>query len=207
MKLILIGPPGSGKGTQAELLKEKYKIPHISVGNILLDNIKKGTKLGKLAKPYYDKGKLVPLYIVSGLIKKRIKEKDCKNGFILDGYPRTIEQVKLFEKSNDIDKIILVTLPRKKVYDRISKRYMCKCGANYHLTNNPPKIKGICDKCGGKLFRREDDTIPVIKKRLDIYTKQTEPLIKYYIKKGKLIKINGDQEIKKVFKNVIKILS
>ncbi|MBL7147979.1 MAG: nucleoside monophosphate kinase [Nanoarchaeota archaeon] len=205
MKLILIGPQGSGKGTQADLISNKYKIPHISAGNILLDNIKLNTKLGKLAKPYYNKGKLVPIGIVSDLIKNRIKKKDCDKGFILDGYPRTLEQANLLEKITKIDKVLVLTLPREKVYERISKRYMCECGANYHVIYKPSKIKGVCDKCGGKLFRREDDTIPVIKKRLDIYEKETKPLIEHY--GDKVIKINGDQPIPKVFEDMVGVLS
>jgi len=204
MRLILIGPQGSGKGTQADLISDKYKIPHIPVGNILLDNIKMNTDLGKLAKPYYDKGKLVPIEVVSDLIKQRIKKKDCIKGFILDGYPRTIEQANLLEQFTEIDIIILIELPKEKVYERISKRYMCKCGANYHLVYKPSKVKGVCDKCRGKLFRREDDTIPAIKKRLEIYNKETKPLIKYYGKK--VIRINGDQPIPKVFEDIKKVL-
>lgn len=205
MRLILIGPQGSGKGTQADLISEEYKIPHISAGNILLDNIKMNTDLGKLAKPYYDKGQLVPIGIVSDLIKERIKKKDCSKGFILDGYPRTIEQANLLKQFVEIDKVVVITLPREKVFERISKRYMCKCGANYHLVYKPSKVKDKCDKCGGKLFRREDDTIPAIKKRLDIYDKQTEPLIEYY--GDKVVKINGDQLIPKVFEDIKKVLN
>ena len=204
MRLILIGPQGSGKGTQAELISQKYKIPHISAGNILLDNIKLKTNLGKLAKPYYNQGKLVPIGIISDLIKQRIKKNDCNKGFILDGYPRNTEQANLLKGFTNMDNVILLTLPREKVYERISKRYMCNCGANYHLIYKPSKIKGVCDKCGGKLFRREDDTIPAIKKRLDIYDKETKPLIKYY--GDKVIKINGDQHILKVFEDVVKAL-
>ena len=205
MRLILIGPQGSGKGTQADLISEKYKLPHISAGNILLYNIRNNTKLGKLAKPYYDKGQLVPIGIVSDLIKSRIHKKDCSKGFILDGFPRSLEQANLLKQFVEIDKVIVITLPREKVYERISKRVMCKCGLNYHLIYNPPKVKGKCDKCGGKLFKREDDTIPAIKKRLNIYDNETKPLIEYY--KEKVVKINGDQLIPKVFEDIKKVLS
>ena len=204
MKIMLIGPQGSGKGTQSNLISQKYKLPHISAGNILLDNIRKGTDLGKLAKPYYDKGKLVPLGVVSDLIKQRIKKKDCSKCFILDGFPRTIEQAKLVNEFTEIDLVILIELPKEKVYERISKRYMCKCGANYHLIYKPSKVKGICDKCGSKLFKREDDTVPAIKKRLDIYYKETKPLIEYY--GNKVIGINGNQPIPKVFEDIVKVL-
>jgi len=205
MRLILIGPQGSGKGTQAELISKEYEIPHISAGNILLDNIKLNTDLGKLAKPYYDKGQLVPVGIVSDLIKQRLKKNDCSKGFILDGYPRTIEQANLLKQFVEIDKVILITLPREKVFERISKRFMCKCGLNYHLVYKPSKVKGICDGCGGKLFRREDDTIPAIRKRLHIYDKETKPLIKYY--GNKVVKINGYQLIPEVFEDIKKVLS
>ena len=205
MRLILIGPQGSGKGTQAELISKEYKIPHISAGNILLDNIKLNTDLGKLAKPYYDKGQLVPIGIVSDLIKQRLKKNDCSKGFILDGYPRSIEQATLLKQFVEIDKVILITLPREKVFERISKRFMCKCGLNYHLVYKPSKVKGICDGCGGKLFRREDDTIPAIRKRLHIYDKETKPLIKYY--EDKVVKINGYQLIPEVFEDIKKVLS
>lgn len=201
---MLIGPQGSGKGTQAELISKEYKIPHISAGNILLENIRKNTDLGKLAKPYYDKGVLVPIGIVSDLIKERVRKKDCFKGFILDGFPRTIEQARLVDEFASLDLVLVLTLPREKVYERISKRLMCECGLNYHLVYKPSKVKGICDKCGGKLFRREDDTVPAIKKRLDIYDKETKPLIEYY--SDKVVKINGDQPIVKVFEDIKKVL-
>jgi len=204
MRLMLIGPQGSGKGTQAELISKEYKIPHISAGNILLENIRKNTDLGKLAKPYYDKGVLVPIGIVSDLIKERVRKKDCFKGFILDGFPRTIEQARLVDEFASLDLVLVLTLPREKVYERISKRLMCECGLNYHLVYKPSKVKGICDKCGGKLFRREDDTVPAIKKRLDIYDKETKPLIEYY--SDKVVKINGDQPIVKVFEDIKKVL-
>jgi len=183
MKLIIFGPPGSGKGTYASRIAPQLGIAHISTGDIFRGAIKKKTPLGKIADRYISKGKLVPDRITNGILKERIREKDCKKGFILDGYPRTISQIKQLEKIAKIDAIINLNVPDWVVIKRLTARVTCrKCGTIYNTLTLKPKKKGICDKCGGELFQRDDDTPKVVKKRLNLFKKQIYPLIKYYRK-------------------------
>ncbi|MEK7167005.1 MAG: nucleoside monophosphate kinase [Patescibacteria group bacterium] len=206
MKIIFFGPQGSGKGTQAELLAQKLNIPTICPGSIYRQEIAKKTKLGKIAAEYLNKGKLAPSDLTNEIIKKRLKKIDCKNGFILDGYPRDLIQAQFLDKITKIDCVIEIVLLNKKCLQRLSGRQSCICGVVYHLKFNPPKKKGICDKCGKSLFIREDEKSDVIKKRLQIYYKKTKPLLKKYQNRGILIKINGDQSIQNIQKEIIKQL-
>ncbi len=201
LRIILIGPQGSGKGTQAEMLIKNFHIPQISTGNILRENMEKSTELGKLAKQYVNEGKLVPDEVVANIIKSRLKEKDTKNGFLLDGYPRNLVQANILSEITDIDAVIEINVSDKECIKRISGRRTCKCGAVYHVTYNPPQNPEICDKCGLKLFQREDDLEDSIKKRLKTYHSETKPLIKHY--GGKSININGEQAIERVYEQVI----
>ncbi|RMF06368.1 adenylate kinase [Candidatus Woesearchaeota archaeon] len=207
MKLILVGPPGSGKGTQADMISRHYKIPHISTGDILRENIKNETALGKLAKEYVESGRLVPDELIIRLMRKRLKAPDCRNGFLLDGFPRTVDQAKELEKLEKIDMVFSLEVSDDEVVRRISRRLICrKCGASYHLDFKPPKKEGICDKCGGELYQRDDDKEEVVKKRLEVYREQTEPLLRFYDEKHILHRINGEQPIEKVFKDIQEII-
>ena len=201
VKIILFGPQGSGKGTQAELIEKEFGIPPVSTGNILRDNINRGTELGKTAKDYIVKGHLVPDSIILGIIENRLKEKDTKNGFLLDGFPRNKVQAEGLAKITDVDAVIEIDVSDKESIKRISGRRTCKCGAVYHVFYNPPRILEICDKCGSKLFQREDDKEDAIRKRLEIYHSETKPVISFYGEKS--IKINGEQSIEKVFENIL----
>jgi adenylate kinase len=203
MKLIFIGPQGSGKGTQAEIISKKFSIAHISTGELLRNT--KG-KLKKQTDNYMNKGKLIPDKLMIKILEQRIKKKDCKEGFILDGFPRNIEQAKKLDKITSINKVIEIKISDKQAIKRLEGRRICpKCGANYNLVTSPkPKQKEKCDKCGSKLIKRKDDTKPAIKKRLNIYHKKTESILDYY--KDKVIKINGEQSIDKVSKDIIKNL-
>jgi adenylate kinase len=196
MRLILLGPPGAGKGTQAAVLSEELKIPHISTGDIFRANIKGGTPLGLLARSYIDSGKLVPDDVTVDIVGSRLKDDDCKNGFIMDGFPRTIPQAQLFDKMLDerntaIDAVINITADDSVIIKRLSGRRMCSCGKIYHVENNPPRTEGICDVCGSKLYIRDDDKEETIKERLRTYHAQTSPLVDYYQKKGLLLNFDG----------------
>ena len=195
--LILLGPPGAGKGTVGKRLSEDWKIPLISSGDILRENVKRKTLLGKKAKEYMDKGELVPDSIVTELIKERIKEDDCKDGFILDGYPRNKRQAEILDEilKNNTDVLVVNLIADDDfLVKRLANRRVCeKCGAIYHLVNIPPKKPGICDICGGKLIQREDDKEEVIRNRLEVYREKTSPLLEYYSKKGILKEVRGDQ--------------
>lgn len=197
MNIIMLGAPGAGKGTIASLIKEKYRLIHISTGDIFRANIKEETELGKLAKSYIDKGQLVPDDITINMMIDRLSKDDCKEGYILDGFPRTIGQATAFnealKKSNSkIDVAILVDGDDNKIADRLSGRRICeKCGSTYHILNMQPKVEGICDKCGGNLIHRKDDTVEVIKDRLKTYHEQTKPLIDYYKENGYLKIVSG----------------
>jgi adenylate kinase len=181
MKLILIGPPGAGKGTQAGMISEKYKIPHISTGDILREAISSGTTLGLVAQDFMDQGKLVPDGIVIKLTVNRLEEDDCRKGFILDGFPRTLNQAEEFQKVMDVDIVIVIQVDEAELIDRISGRRSCGyCREIYHIVVQPPRQEGICDKCGMHLSQRHDDTEEVLKQRLDVYHRDTEPLLKYY---------------------------
>lgn len=210
MRLLLMGPPGAGKGTQAEMLTEKLQVPHISTGDMFRKAIKEGTELGKKAKEFMDQGKLVPDEVTVGIVKERLVELDCKNGFLLDGFPRTVAQAEalddiLDELNMELDAAVNIEVPREKLLERLTGRRICRnCGATYHVIFNPPQVEGKCDVCGGELYQRSDDTEETVANRLDVYAEQTAPLIEYYKEKGLLKNINGDQEIKEVLKEVLK---
>jgi adenylate kinase len=211
MNIILFGPPGAGKGTQAKKMAEFYGIPQISTGDILRANVRQGTELGRAARAYMDKGELVPDDVLIGIIKNRLKEPDCQKGFILDGYPRTIPQadalaVILDEIKKPIDVVLNLEVPDEELVERISGRLMCSCGASFHRTFNPPKNEGVCDTCGGEIYQREDDKEEAVQNRLNVYKKQTEPLIDYYAKKGILVTLDGTKSIGEVFEGIKTVL-
>ena len=197
MKLILLGAPGAGKGTQAEKIVEKYGIPAVSTGNIILAALKAGTEMGLKAKSYMDAGQLVPDDVVIGIIKDRLKEKDCENGFILDGFPRTIPQAQALEDMGvDIDKVLDIEVPDEKITARMSGRRVCaKCANSYHLLYKKPKQEGVCDACGGELVQRKDDAPETVQARLKEYHEMTEPLKNFYEKLGKLVIVEGQEEV------------
>jgi adenylate kinase len=212
MRIIMLGAPGAGKGTQAKMISEKYGIPHISTGDIFRSNIKNGTELGKKAKTYMDQGQLVPDELTCDLVVDRIAKDDAKNGYVLDGFPRTIPQAEalksaLEKRGEKIDFAIDVDVPDENIVTRMSGRRACvSCGATYHIVYNPPKKEGICDSCGSSLVLRDDDKPETVKKRLDVYHKQTQPLIDYYQKDGVLVKVDGTQEIDTIFSQIQKLL-
>lgn len=197
MNLILLGAPGAGKGTQAEKICEKYGIPAVSTGNIIREALKNGTDMGLKAKSYIDAGKLVPDDVVIGIIKDRLAEDDCKNGFILDGFPRTIPQAEALDNMGIvIDKVVDIEVPDEKIAARLSGRRVClKCGATYHLEFKKPAKEGICDVCGDELVQRKDDKPETVIDRLNVYHEQTEPLKDYYEKTGKLVIVEGQEEV------------
>ena len=199
MNIVLLVSPGVGKGTYAKRISKIYGIPQISTGDMFREAIKNKTKIGLKAEGYIDKGELVPDDVTIRIVKERLKKDDCKNGFMLDGFPRTISQADALSDIIKIDKVLDFTASEKIIIDRLSGRRICKsCGAIYHIRNIIPKVKGVCDKCGGKVYQRDDDKPESVKKRLDVYKKQTEPLIKYYTKKGILRSINADWPIEQV---------
>ena len=212
MKIIMLGAPGAGKGTQAKMLADKYGIPHISTGDIFRANIKNGTELGKKAKEYMDQGQLVPDELTCDLVVDRIQQDDCKKGYILDGFPRTIPQAECLDKAlaelNDkMDYAINVEVPDEAIVTRMSGRRACvACGATYHLVHIPTKVEGICDRCGEKLILRDDDKPETVQKRLGVYHEQTQPLIDYYNNKGILKEVDGTVDLKDVFKSIVDIL-
>lgn len=210
MKIIMLGAPGAGKGTQAKMISEKYGIPHISTGDIFRANIKNGTELGKKAKSYMDQGLLVPDELVVDLVVDRVQKEDCKEGYILDGFPRTIPQAEALDAALGEDKIdyaLDIEVPDDHIIKRMSGRRACVgCGATYHLIYNPTKTEGVCDVCGEKLILRDDDKPETVQKRLDVYHEQTQPLIDYYKKAGCLVEMDGTLDINVVFENVVKIL-
>lgn len=200
MKLILLGAPGAGKGTQAALIREKYQIPHISTGDILRANIREGTPLGLKAKAIIDAGNLVPDEIVIGIVKERLQKDDCKKGWLLDGFPRTVAQADGLAEFAECDAAVDISVPFDILSDRISGRRMCSCGESYHVST----LNGAttCKKCGQKLYQRADDNEETVKNRLNAYKTQTEPLIDYYAKRGKLVTIDGNKSVEEVFKAV-----
>jgi len=208
MNIILLGPPGSGKGTQARFIIEKFSIPQISTGDILRDAVKRKIELGLMAKEYMDAGKLVPDDLVIKIVEERLKRDDCKEGFVLDGFPRTLPQAESLDKilarmNEKIDYVINIEVPEEDIIKRMSGRRVCKnCGNVYHLLFNPPKIDKKCDLCGGELYQRDDDKEETVRKRLKVYKKDTEPLINYYKGKGILKTIDGSKDIEDV-KNLI----
>ncbi len=197
MKLILLGAPGAGKGTQAEKICDKFNIPAISTGNIIRAALKNGTEMGLKAKSYMEAGQLVPDEVVIGIIKDRLKEDDCKNGFILDGFPRTIPQAQALEDMGiEIDKVVDIEVPDEKITARMSGRRVCsKCANSYHLLYKKPKVDGICDACGGELVQRKDDAPETVQARLAEYHEMTEPLKDFYQKLGKLAVVEGQEEV------------
>jgi adenylate kinase len=212
MKIIMLGAPGAGKGTQAKQIADKYSIPHISTGDIFRANIKNGTELGKKAKQYMDQGALVPDELTCDLVMDRIQQDDCKNGFVLDGFPRTILQAEALDaalgKINEkMDYAIDVDVPDENIVNRMSGRRAClNCGATYHLISIPPKVEGICDRCGSEIVLREDDKPETVQKRLKVYHEQTQPLIDYYKNQGILKSVDGTQPMDEVFKAIVTIL-
>lgn len=208
MMLILLGAPGAGKGTQAELICQRLHIPAISTGNILREALKSGTELGRKAKTFMDAGNLVPDDVVIDMLKERIAEPDCKDGFILDGFPRTIPQAEALDAMGvAIDRVIDIEVPDEKIVTRMSGRRVCeKCGASYHLVYNPPKVEGVCDKCAGALVQRKDDNAETVRDRLTVYHNQTEPLKSYYGAQGKLFEVNGDRDVEVVSAEILKEL-
>lgn len=212
MKIIMLGAPGAGKGTQALKLSEKYNIPHISTGDIFRANIKSGTELGKKAKAFIDNGQLVPDELVIDLIIDRVNEDDCANGYILDGFPRTIPQAQNFEaalknKGEKIDYVIDIEVPDENIVKRMSGRRTCvECGATYHLMHNPTKVEGVCDCCGKNVVLRDDDKPETVEKRLLVYHEQTKPLEDYYTAKDNLVMIDGTLSIEEIFKSILAIL-
>ena len=212
LRLILLGPPGAGKGTQASAIVEKYNIPHISTGDIFRANIKEKTELGKQVEEYLNKGLLVPDELVVSIVKDRISKEDCKNGFLLDGFPRTVAQAEALDEelknmSLTIDKVINIQADKDLLIERIIGRRICRdCGATYHIKFSPTKQAGICDKCGGELYQREDDKLETVEKRIEVYTEQTKPLIDYYAKKGLLLNVDGTKDKKEVFEYIVKSL-
>ncbi len=206
LKLVLLGPPGAGKGTQSVVLSRKYNIPHISTGDILREAVKSSQALGIKAKAFMDRGELVPDEIVTGIVIDRLSKKDAKKGFILDGFPRTLKQARSLDESlknisSGIDIVIYFETSSKVAIERLSGRRVCKkCGFNYHIKNIPPKKDGICDKCGGELFQRPDDKEETVVNRLKIYEAETKPLIDYYVKKGILKKVSGGLSVDNLFK-------
>lgn len=212
MKIIMLGAPGAGKGTQAKMIAEKYGLPHISTGDIFRANIKNGTELGKEAKEYMDKGLLVPDELTVRLLLDRVAQDDCKNGYVLDGFPRTIPQAevldeKLSELGEKVDYAINVDVPDENIVNRMSGRRAClNCGATYHIVSIPPKKEGICDVCASALVLRDDDRPETVQNRLKVYHEQTQPLIDFYEKKGVLRSVDGTLPMEEVFTAITKIL-
>ncbi len=212
MKIIMLGAPGAGKGTQAKMIADKYGIPHVSTGDIFRANIKNGTELGMEAKKYMDQGLLVPDELTVKILLDRVANEDCKNGYVLDGFPRTIPQANVLDKAltelgDQIDFAIDVDVPDENIVKRMGGRRAClSCGATYHIEHVPPKSEGICDTCGEKLVLRDDDKPETVQNRLNVYHEQTQPLIEFYEAKGVLRTVDGTQDMKDVFKSIVAIL-
>mgnify|MGYP002509710277 FL=1 len=212
MKIIMLGAPGAGKGTQAKMIADKYGIPHVSTGDIFRANIKNGTELGMEAKKYMDQGLLVPDELTVKILLDRVANEDCKNGYVLDGFPRTIPQANVLDKAltelgDQIDFAIDVDVPDENIVKRMGGRRAClSCGATYHIEHVPPKSEGICDTCGEKLVLRDDDKPETVQNRLNVYHEQTQPLIEFYEAKGVLRTVDGTQDMKDVFRSIVAIL-
>ena len=212
LRAVLLGPPGAGKGTQAAKVIEKYNVPHISTGDIFRANIKEGTELGKKAKGYMDEGKLVPDELVVDLVTDRLQKDDCKEGFLLDGFPRTIFQAEQLDKflsdnGQKLDIVLNFKVRKDVLIERIAGRRVCKsCGASFHVVNVPPKKEGICDACGGELFQRKDDNRETVENRINVYESETAVLIGYYEKQGVLVDFDGEKSHEEVFADVVKAI-
>ena len=212
LRAVLLGPPGAGKGTQAAKVIEKYNVPHISTGDIFRANIKEGTELGKKAKGYMDEGKLVPDELVVNLVTDRLQKDDCKEGFLLDGFPRTIFQAEQLDKflsdnGQKLDIVLNFKVRKDVLVERIAGRRVCKsCGASFHVVNVPPKKEGICDACGGELFQRKDDNRETVENRINVYESETAPLIGYYEKQNVLVDFDGEKTHDEVFADVVKAI-
>ncbi|MBO3407228.1 adenylate kinase [Clostridium perfringens] len=212
MKIVLLGPPGAGKGTQAKSISNRYSIPHISTGDIFRKNISENTPLGIEAKSYMDNGQLVPDEVTINMVKDRLQQDDCKNGYLLDGFPRTVHQAEaldnfLTEREESIDTALLIEVPKEFILERMTGRRVCpSCGASYHIKFNPPTNDGKCDLCGSDVIKRKDDTEETVKERLDVYENQTQPLIDFYKNKKQLSVVDGTQAINEVFESICKIL-
>ena len=210
LRLILLGPPGAGKGTQAAKITGKYNIPHISTGDIFRQNIKEGTEFGKKAQEYMEKGELVPDDLVLEIAEKRLMEEDCKNGFLLDGFPRTVYQAERLDRflqdiNRSIDKVIVINVDKEELMARLVGRRVCRnCGTSYHVINMPSEKQGICDICGGELYQRSDDASSTVENRIDVYNARTKPLVKYYDEVGKLVRIDGSNEPEHVINQIVK---
>ncbi|WP_019132900.1 adenylate kinase [Peptoniphilus obesi] len=210
MKLVILGPPGAGKGTQAEFIINKYNIPHISTGDIFRENIKNNTDLGKEAKSYMDKGLLVPDEVVIKIVQERISRDDCKDGFLLDGFPRTVTQAvsldaQLDKLNTKLDKVINIDVDQSILVDRAVGRRICKtCGATYHVKYNPPKVEGVCDKDNTPLIQRDDDVKETVENRIKVYLDQTVPLLDYYVAQELLVNVDGSKDIKEVSEEIVK---
>ena len=208
LNLILMGLPGAGKGTQADKIVEEYNIPHISTGDMFRLAIKEGTELGNKAKSFMDEGALVPDEVTIGIVKERLSKQDCNNGFLLDGFPRTLAQAEALDSllasmGREIDYVLHIDVDQNVLVERLSGRRICpKCGTAYHVIFNPPKVEGICDKDGEALIQREDDKAETVKKRLEVNVEQTQPMLDFYHTKGDLVTINGEQEIQHVFEDI-----
>ena len=203
MKLILLGAPGAGKGTQATRISDKYGLPHISTGDILRKNIKEGTELGKEAKSYIDAGQLVPDEVVITIVKDSLQQADCKKGYILDGFPRTVAQAEALDKVAEIDAVINIAVDPALIVDRITGRRMCACGESYHISMG---IGETCPKCGSKLYQRDDDKEDTVKARMQVYENQTAPLIDYYTAKDLVIDVDGGKPLNEVFEQISKVI-
>jgi adenylate kinase len=213
MNIILLGPPGAGKGTQAKMLVEKYQIPQISTGDILRAAVKEGSPLGKEAKACMDKGELVPDSVVIGIVEERIQQSDCAKGYMLDGFPRTVPQAEALDGmlknlSSQIDHVVSIEVANEELVGRLTGRRTCRdCGAGFHVMFDPPEKEGVCDKCGGELYQRDDDNVETLTSRLEVYESQTLPLIDYYTAKGKIRPVDGVGDIKEIFGRVTQVLS
>jgi adenylate kinase len=212
VNLVLMGLPGAGKGTQADKIVVKYNIPHISTGDMFRAAIKEGTELGLQAKSFMDKGELVPDEVTIGIVRERLSKNDCENGFLLDGFPRTVAQAEaldsmLADLGKKIDYVINIDVDQSILMERLTGRRICKnCGATYHLVFNPPSQEGVCDRCGGELYQRADDNAETVQNRLDVNIQQTKPLLNFYEDKGYLRNINGQQDIDVVFADIEELL-
>ena len=212
LRTVLLGPPGAGKGTQAAKIVDKYGIPHISTGDIFRENIKKGTELGKKAQEYMNRGELVPDDLVIEIATTRLLEDDCRNGFLLDGFPRTVHQAEKLDEflaahGGQLDKVIDIAVGKDELMTRLTGRRVCKnCGASYHIVNIPPAKEGICDRCGGPLIQRADDNAETVTNRIEVYEDQTKPLINYYEQAGKIVHIDGTTGLENVFADIVKAL-